>query len=231
MSSGEAGEAVLAAAVRQADLWMHCFRLEVTVHADDAERLRTLEKHGFAVEVRQRQAVRRGDRLVDVCGMARLLPGMAWPAAAPMPAAAAASAARWPTTPMTFRTVILEDAAAMARIHNADSMCWGTLLTSWTNVAFWRERLQRHEPRRLLLGAECDGQLAGCATLFRSAGERARHVWSLAIAVEEGRQGGGVGSALLRELLRVADGTLGALRVELDVYVDNPRAVALYRFV
>jgi len=31
---------LLAAAVRQADLWMHCARLEAVVHADDAERLR-----------------------------------------------------------------------------------------------------------------------------------------------------------------------------------------------
>jgi len=41
---------LLAAAVRQADLWMHCTRLEAVVHADDAERLRrSVAMNGYMV--------------------------------------------------------------------------------------------------------------------------------------------------------------------------------------
>ncbi len=191
-------------------------------------RLRRLEQHGFAVEVRQRRALRRGDQLVDTCVMGRLLPSTAWPAAGPMPSA---TPARRPTArvPVTFRPLVPDDAAAMARIHNADSVCWGTLQTPWGSVAAWRELLLKHDPRRFLLGAEADGRLVGSAALFGSGGERARHVWSLVVTVDDGCQGSGVGTALLRELLRAADGTLGVLRLELEVFGDNPHAVALYR--
>ena len=179
--------------------------------------------------MRQWRAVRRGDRLVDTCVMGRLLPGMAWPAAGPTPSAAAAVRQPAARVPVTFRPLVPDDAAAMARIHNADSVCWGTLQTPWGSVAAWRELLLKHDPRRFLLGAECGGRLVGSAALFGSGGERARHVWDLVVTVEDGHQGSGVGTALLRELIRAADDTLDVLRLELEVYGDNPRAVALYR--
>lgn len=42
-------------------------------------------------------------------------------------------------------------------------------------------------------------------------------------------QGRGVGRTLMRALCDYADGWLGLHRLELQVYVDNGRAIALYR--
>ena len=42
-------------------------------------------------------------------------------------------------------------------------------------------------------------------------------------------QGKGVGRALMKALLDVADGWLNIFRIELNVFSDNERAIALYR--
>jgi putative acetyltransferase len=42
-------------------------------------------------------------------------------------------------------------------------------------------------------------------------------------------QGKGVGTALMQALVDLADGWLNVFRLELTVFVDNRRAIALYR--
>ena len=42
-------------------------------------------------------------------------------------------------------------------------------------------------------------------------------------------QGKGIGDELMRRLLDRADNWAGYLKIELTVYVDNARAIALYR--
>jgi L-phenylalanine/L-methionine N-acetyltransferase len=52
---------------------------------------------------------------------------------------------------------------------------------------------------------------------------------SIGMAVAGAWQGRGVGTRLLSALCDHADRWIGALRLELTVYVDNARAIALYR--
>jgi putative acetyltransferase len=49
------------------------------------------------------------------------------------------------------------------------------------------------------------------------------------MSVESQFQGQGVGTALMSALLEIADGWLNVFRIELTVYTDNERALALYR--
>ena len=49
------------------------------------------------------------------------------------------------------------------------------------------------------------------------------------MAVADDFQGRGVGDALMTALLSIADGWLNVFRVELTVFTDNERAIALYR--
>jgi putative acetyltransferase len=49
------------------------------------------------------------------------------------------------------------------------------------------------------------------------------------MAVARDAQGQGVGSALMAALIDWADNWARLLRLELTVYTDNPRAIALYR--
>jgi putative acetyltransferase len=57
---------------------------------------------------------------------------------------------------------------------------------------------------------------------------RRRHVMSLGIAVHPEGQGMGLGWALMTALLDFADRWTQVLRIELDVYADNERAIRLY---
>jgi putative acetyltransferase len=49
------------------------------------------------------------------------------------------------------------------------------------------------------------------------------------MAVPTAWQGKGVGSALMSAMCELADGWLNVFRLELTVYTDNARAIALYR--
>ncbi len=58
---------------------------------------------------------------------------------------------------------------------------------------------------------------------------RRRHAMSLGIAVLPRAQGQGVGRALMQALCDFADDWAQVLRIELGVYADNARAIALYQ--
>ena len=57
---------------------------------------------------------------------------------------------------------------------------------------------------------------------------RRRHVAELGMGVAEDYQGQGIGSALLRSALELADQWLNIRRMELTVYSSNEAAIALY---
>jgi putative acetyltransferase len=52
---------------------------------------------------------------------------------------------------------------------------------------------------------------------------------AIGMAVHSAWQGKGVGGALMRALCSLADGWLNVTRLELTVFTDNERALALYR--
>lgn len=57
---------------------------------------------------------------------------------------------------------------------------------------------------------------------------RRRHVMHLGISVAPEAQGQGVGRALMTAMIDYADRWAQVLRIELQVYADNRRAIALY---
>ncbi len=70
--------------------------------------------------------------------------------------------------------------------------------------------------------------LIGAVSLSVEANPRRRHCAGLGIMVHRDYQGEGVGKALMGAALDVADNWLMLSRVELTVFVDNVRAIALY---
>ena len=96
----------------------------------------------------------------------------------------------------------------------------------------WRARLQEFEaPGRtdVHLVAEIEGRVVGSAGLHPATQLRRRHVASLGISVLPEAQGRGVARTLMQALCDYADGWAQLLRLELTVYTDNERAIALYR--
>jgi L-phenylalanine/L-methionine N-acetyltransferase len=76
--------------------------------------------------------------------------------------------------------------------------------------------------------AEPDDYEAVCLN-FTGKSPRRAHAMHLGMTVHKDFQGKGVGTALMQALVDLADKWLNVFRLELTVYTDNERAIALYR--
>jgi len=120
------------------------------------------------------------------------------------------------------------DAAAFARLMSPPEVFANTLQLPYPGVELWVERLKSNKPNEAPLVAEIDGQIVGCAGLHREPELRRAHSAQLGITVDQAWQGKGIGRALMTALLDTADNWLGVLRIELQVFADNARAIKLY---
>lgn len=126
-----------------------------------------------------------------------------------------------------------EDAEAFARLMGDPALFAGLMQLPYPSVQAWQERLARVPDAGsvdLSLVAERDGAVVGSAGLHPAGAQlRRRHVAMLGISVAVAAQGQGVGTALMQALCDYADGWAQVLRIELTVFTDNQRAIALYR--
>lgn len=76
--------------------------------------------------------------------------------------------------------------------------------------------------------AELDGRVVGIAGLHGKTG-KLRHGAMLGIAVHDDFAGRGVGRALMAKLIDLGEQWLGLVRLELEVFADNERAIRLYQ--
>src|SRR5438045_4617415 len=76
--------------------------------------------------------------------------------------------------------------------------------------------------------AEIQGKVAGIINLHVGTG-RESHVGDIAMAVHDKHQGQGIGKMLMLTVLDLADNWLNLVRLEMDVYTDNERAMRLYK--
>jgi L-phenylalanine/L-methionine N-acetyltransferase len=134
--------------------------------------------------------------------------------------------------PITLRRATPADAADFARLM-ADPEVFGSLMQlPWPSEAMWRERLSagaKEEGADLHLVAEAEGRVVGSLGLHPVNRVRRRHVAMLGISVALDHQGRGVGNALLGAACGFADRWAQLLRIELTVFTDNARALALYQ--
>jgi len=134
---------------------------------------------------------------------------------------------------ITIRRARVDDAAALARLMGHPSVYPGLMQMPYPNEEAHRahltESLAPGKPD-ILLVAERGGEIVGSSGMHPGGpSPRRRHVMHLGISVRADAQGQGVGSALMQAMCDIADRWIGLLRLELSVYVDNERAIALYR--
>jgi len=121
------------------------------------------------------------------------------------------------------------DADAWAEIMCQPKVYHGTLQLPHTTPELWRSRLEKNDPPYdYVLVAEVDGKVVGTLGLYRSRAPRNIHVAGLGMAVHDAYQGRGIGRALMEAGIDAADRWLNIVRIELEVYPDNERAIKLY---
>ncbi|MCP5273232.1 MAG: GNAT family N-acetyltransferase [Burkholderiaceae bacterium] len=133
---------------------------------------------------------------------------------------------------MTLRRATPDDAPAFVALMADPQVFGGLMQLPFPSEAQWRQRLEGSDngSAELSLVAERDGDIVGSAGLHPvGPAVRRRHVAIIGISVRPDAQGQGVGTALMQALCDYADRWAHILRIELGVYTDNVRAIALYR--
>lgn len=131
---------------------------------------------------------------------------------------------------ITIRMARPCDAEAHCEIMSQPSVVWGTHQLPHQTPEAWRKRLEGSDPQfDYSLVAEIDSKVVGSAGLYRQRRPRILHVATFGITVHEAYQGKGVGKALLGALVEAADKWLNIVRIELEVWPDNERAIKLYQ--
>jgi putative acetyltransferase len=130
----------------------------------------------------------------------------------------------------TIRRATVEDAEAVARIFEGPRVIWGTIQLPYPSADIWRKRLQEGPSSGVVSLLACVAEEpVGILGLHTHPDQpRIRHVASLGMAVRDDWQGRGIGKALMRSALEMADQWLALVRVELTVFIDNEAAIRLY---
>lgn len=121
------------------------------------------------------------------------------------------------------------DAEAVAAYLGDPAVMAGTLQLPFPSIQTWHDRLARPNPLDYVLLAEVEGVVVGGGGLHMNDRPRRRHAAMLGIGVRSSHWGRGIGAALLNALTDAADRWLNVQRIELTVFTDNTRAIALYR--
>lgn len=123
-----------------------------------------------------------------------------------------------------------EDYPAITRLFAGPKAVWGTLQLPFPSSEVWRKRLAEPDPGQVTLVA-CERQdVVGIIGLHPNPGQpRRRHAAAIGMTVRDDRQGRGIGHALLRAVLDLADRWMNLTRLELHVTTDNAAAIHLYR--
>ena len=123
-----------------------------------------------------------------------------------------------------------EDYEAVWRMFQDERTYSGTQQLPFPSREVWRKRLAEPAEGHYILVACVDGNVVGNAGLHPAANSpRRSHAMAIGICVAAEWQGKGVGTVLMQSLCDLADGWLNVIRLELLVYADNERAIALYR--
>ncbi len=134
---------------------------------------------------------------------------------------------------LSIRAARPDDWEAVYLAREEPGVRYNLLAVPYTNPVTFRERFQSQRDGHYAVVAEAiypDGRylIAGEAGLHRNELDQA-HKAGLGIHVATAYQGMGVGTALMRGLLDLADNWLNLHRVELEVFSDNERGIALYK--
>jgi len=119
------------------------------------------------------------------------------------------------------------DCEGIAALGNMPGYRWGTLRVPYQTPETARKWLETMAPGNISLVVEKDGRIIGNGGFERLHCRRS-HVAYLGMGLHDDFHGRGIGTRLLRELIEIADDWLNLRRLELTVYVDNARAIALY---
>jgi L-phenylalanine/L-methionine N-acetyltransferase len=134
-----------------------------------------------------------------------------------------------PPEGLQIRRAEPDDYQALYEIFGGPKAFAGTLQLPYPSLEDWRRRLAEPPEGLYNLVAVIGERVVGMLGVHTFPNKpRRRHVGNVGIAVHDDWQGKGVGSALMRAGLDLADNWLNLTRLVLEVYTDNEPAIRLY---
>ena len=134
------------------------------------------------------------------------------------------------STRITIRPLHLSDADDIYELMHMPNVLWATSLLPSMTVDSWRKTVERwvtNEQMHVFV-VDRGGKVVGVITLKVRQG-RESHVGEVDLAVHDAYQGQGIGKMLLLAVIDLADNWLNLVRLEVNVYTDNERAVNLFK--
>lgn len=131
---------------------------------------------------------------------------------------------------MEIRLAEADDCSDVYEMFKGPKVSAGTLQLPYPSREYWRKRITGStEDGSYNLVAIIEGRVVGMLGIHTfPARPRRRHAAVIGISVADDWQGKGVGAALMRAGIDLADNWLNILRLELEVYADNEAAIRLY---
>ncbi len=129
---------------------------------------------------------------------------------------------------LTIRRAEPDDCAALYEIFTSPKLYANTLQLPYPSREAWRQRIAEPGEGAHNLAAVVGDKVVGMFGLRAFTRPRRQHAGSIGMSVHEDWHGKGVGSALMRAGIDLADNWLNLTRLELEVYTDNEPAIRLY---
>ena len=121
------------------------------------------------------------------------------------------------------------DYTAIYEIFSCPKVFAGTLQLPFPSLEQWRKRLAEFDDGTYKLVAVVGDRVVGMIELHTFPNKpRRQHVGEIGMSVHDEWQGKGIGTALMRACVEMADRWLNLTRLELQVYTDNESAIRLY---
>ena len=128
---------------------------------------------------------------------------------------------------LVIRAVEATDAEGLTRLQNMPGFRFGTLRTPFQRLETTKKWLDSLGPESTVIVETINEEIVANAGLLRRTGRRS-HTAGIIMGIDDQYVGKGIGTALMTELIEIADNWLGLKRLELTVYVDNVAAIHLY---
>ncbi len=129
---------------------------------------------------------------------------------------------------LQIRSAEPDDYRDIHEIYSCPRAFAGTLQLPYPSLEEWRRRLAESRDGVYTLVAVAGDRVVGTLSIHTSSRPRRKHAASIGMGVHDDWQGKGVGTALMRAAVEMADKWLNLTRLELEVYTDNEPAIRLY---
>lgn len=135
-----------------------------------------------------------------------------------------------PIEGLKIRRAEPDDCGDIYEMFSCPKVFAGTLQLPYPSREQWKQRVAHPTEGLYMLVAVVDKKVVGLLGLETFPNKpRRRHVGTFGISVHDDWQGQGIGGALMRACLDLADNWLNLTRLELEVYADNESAIHLYK--